>query len=213
MVTQVTGQTATTSLVVLKDWIAVANNSIRTTVPMSVTAISQADATKIVSMQPFANDTPDPWLVANLGGATSMVGASLSSDASSNLLLVFDTVPRKLAALRLSVNGPSPKLTTVWKKTQTTTEFTMLIGDAHHRVLVSTDIPANEVPTQNANGMAVWRDAATGRELARSAVIPTMTQGSMIQPFYNGDLMWEGQLGTLYRLSPRKAHEKHDKRK
>jgi len=212
-VTQDAGQTTNTSFVAMKDWVATANNSYKTTVPMSVTAISQADSTKSVSLKPFANDTPDPWLVANLGGATSMVGASLSSDASSNLLFVFDTVPRKLAALRLSVNGPTPKLTTVWKKTQTTTEFTMLIGDAHHRVLVSTDIPANEVPTQNANGMAVWRDAATGRELARSAVIPTMTQGSMIQPFYNGDLMWEGQLGTLYRLSPRKAHEKNDKRK
>ncbi len=209
LVTQVTGQTATTSLVVLKDWVAVANNSIKTTVPMSVTAISQADATKIVSMQPFATDTPDPWLVSELGGATSMVGASLSADASSNLLYVFDTVPRKIAALRLSVNGPTPKLTTVWKKTQTTTEFTLLIGDARHRVLVSTDIPTDEVPGRNANGMAVWRDAATGRELARSAVIPAMTWGSMIQPFYNGDLMWEGELGTLYRLSPRKAHHKH----
>ena len=97
----------------------------------------------------------------------------------------------------------------MWKKTQTTTEFTLLIGDARHRVLVSTDIPTDEVPGRNANGMAVWRDAATGRELARSAVIPAMTWGSMIQPFYNGDLMWEGELGTLYRLSPRKAHHKH----
>jgi hypothetical protein len=192
----------------LKDWVATANNSYKTTVPMSVTAVSQADSTKSVSLKPFANDTPDPFLVANLGGATSMVGASLSADSSSNLLFVFDTVPRKLAALRLSVNGPTPKLTTVWKKTQTTTEFTMLIGSSHRRVMVSTDIPTNQVPTQNADGMAVWRNAATGRELARSAVIPAMTQGSMIQPFYNGDLMWEGQAGTLYRLSPRKAAEK-----
>ncbi len=89
------------------------------------------------------------------------------------------------------------------KLNQTTTEFTTLIGPQHSRVLVGTDIPGPEIPGNNMNDFAVWRNAATGQELARSPLLPAMTQGTMIQPYYNGDMFFEGQSGTLIKLMPR----------
>ncbi len=65
---------------------------------------------------------------------------------------------------------------------QTTTEFTALIGP-EKRVLVGY-IPGPEIPGNNLNDYAVWRNAKTGEELARSPLLPAMTQGTMIQPFY-----------------------------
>ena len=48
----------------------------------------------------------------------------------------------------------------------------------------------------------VWRDARTGRELARSGEIPHMTQGSAVQPGYGGSMFFPGQYGTLFKLTP-----------
>ena len=71
------------------------------------------------------------------------------------------------------------------------------------RVLVGTDIPGPEIPGNNRHDFAVWRNAATGQELARSPLLPAMTQGTMIQPYYQGDMFFEGQSGTLIKLMPR----------
>ena len=90
----------------------------------------------------------------------------------------------------------------VAKVNQKTTEFTTLTGPQDVRVLVGTDIPGPEIPGTNMNDYAVWRNAATGRELARSPLLPVMTQGAMIQPFYAGDMFFEGQSGTLIKLFP-----------
>ena len=95
---------------------------------------------------------------------------------------------------------------TVWKKTQTTTEWATLIGPKEHRVWVGTDIPGAEIPGKNATTtVVVWRDAATGRELARSDRVPAMTQGSAVQPGYGGSVFFPGAKGTLFKLTPHAA--------
>lgn len=124
---------------------------------------------------------------------------SLSADPENNLIFASDSLPGEIAAIKITSDG----LQTVWKVNQTTTEFTTLIGPKHRRVLVGTDIPGPEIPGNNMNDFAVWRNAATGQELARSPLLPAMTQGTMIQPYYDGDMFYEGQLGTLIKLMPR----------
>jgi len=42
--------------------------------------------------------------------------------------------------------------------------------------------------------------------LATSAQLPAMTQGTQIQPFYNGNVFWEGEMGTLSLVAPRASH-------
>ena len=94
-----------------------------------------------------------------------------------------------------------------WKVNQTTTEFTALIGPKSKRVIVGTDIPNPEIPGNNSHDYAVWRNAKTGAELARSPLLPAMTQGTMIQPYYSGKMFYEGQLGQLIKLKPHPVDE------
>lgn len=200
------GQTTPTSFVVMDDWIVGQVNTLPSATALSVIAINQSDASKHFSIQPFLGD-PIPPLVALAfstaakGGvpAVSWAPASVSADSDSRLIYATDSLPGKIAAIKLTKKG----LKIAWKVDQTTTEFTALIGPKQKRVLVGTDIPGPEIPGNNSNDFAVWRNARTGKEIARSPLLPAMTQGTMIQPFYSGDMFYEGQLGQLIKLQPR----------
>lgn len=202
----VSGQTLCTSFVVMNDWVVAQTNTLPASTALDVIAINQGDASLVYKLQPFAGD-PIPPLVslafANQGpGGTQAISwapMSVSADPENNLIFASDSLPGEIAAITITPTG----LQTVWKANQTTTEFTTLIGPQDRRVLVGTDIPGPEIPGNNANDFAVWRNAATGQELARSPLLPAMTQGTMIQPYYNGDMFFEGQLGTLIKLMPR----------
>ena len=200
------GQTLCTSFVVINDWVVAQTNTLPASTALDVIAINQGDASKLYKLQPFAGD-PIPPLVADAfstqgpGGvpAISWAPMSVSADPENNLIYASDSLPGKIAAITITSGG----LETVWKADQTTTEFTTLIGPQANRVIVGTDIPGPEIPGNNTNDFAVWRNAATGEELARSPLLPAMTQGTMIQPYYNGDMFFEGQSGILIKLMPR----------
>ena len=206
------GQTTATSYVVMDDWVVGQVNTLPSATALSVIAINQSDASKQFSIQPFLND-PIPPLVALAfsnaakGGdpAISWAPASVSADPDSHLIYATDSLPGKIAAIRLTRKG----LKIAWKANQTTTEFTTLIGSKRKRILVGTDIPGQEIPGNNMNDFAVWRNAKTGEEIARSTLLPAMTQGTMIQPYYFGEMFYEGQLGQLIKLMPNpiKSHK------
>ena len=124
---------------------------------------------------------------------------SLEADPENNLIYGAETLARKVAAFRLTPSG----FETVRKMTQTTTEWATLIGPKNQRVWVGTDIPGAEIPRNNKSDEVVFRDAATGRELARSRRLPSITQGSAIQPGYGGSVFFPGARGTLSKLTPR----------
>lgn len=210
------GQTLCTSFSVINDWVVAQTNTLPASTPLSVIAIHQGDASKIYTLEPFAGDLIPPLVEAAFatqgpGGvqAVSWAPMSLSADAENNLIYATDALPGKMAALKITSSG----LKVVWKADQTTTEFTALIGSKNKRVLVGTDIPGIEIPGHNQHDFAVWRDAATGRELARSPLLPTMTQGTMIQPFYNGNMFYEGEAGHLIKLRPRVIEKKDSSKK
>lgn len=199
------GQTTATSFVVMNDWVVGQVNTLPSATALSVIAVHQSDATKQFFLQPFLGD-PIPPLVAKAfstaakGGepAISWAPASVSVDPNNRLIYVTDSLPGKIAAIKLTRKG----LKIAWKANQTTTEFTALIGSPKKRVLVGTDIPGPEIPGNNLNDYAVWRNAKTGKELARSPLLPAMTQGTMIQPYYSGEMFYEAQLGQLIKLKP-----------
>lgn len=199
------GQTTATSFVVMGDWVIGQVNTLPSATALSVIAINQTDASKQFYIQPFLGDPIPPLVAAAFStaakdgqAAISWAPASVSVDPDNQLIYATDSLPGKVAAIKLTHKG----LKTVWKVNQTTTEFTALIGPKNKRVLVGTDIPGPEIPGNNQNDYAVWRNAKTGKEIARSPLLPAMTQGTMIQPYYSGNMFYEGQLGQLIKLKP-----------
>src|SRR5205814_763026 len=192
------GQTPGGSLIVMNDWIVGATNTAPATGFLTVFAINQGDASMYYSVQPYVDDPVAPALAAVFAPAVSWADMSLEADHENGLFYGVETLARKVAAFRITESG----ITTVWKKTQTTTEWATLIGPKEHRVWVGTDIPRAEIPGSNATDTVVWRDARTGRELARSERVPQMTQGSAVQPGYGGSMYFPGAEGMLVKLTP-----------
>jgi hypothetical protein len=204
----VSGQTPAWALVVLNDWIVGQTNGLPASAPLSVFAVNQGNASEQFTIQPFAGDPIPPLVKAAFskqgpGGtqAVSWTAATVSADPQSNLIYVMDALPGEIAAVRLASSG----LQTAWKAAQTTTEFIAIIGPPDRRVIVGTDIPGAEIPDINKDDEVVWRNAASGLELARSARLPAITSGTMVQPYYSGDMFYPGAAGTLYKLQPRPA--------
>ena len=202
------GQEPGGSLIAMNDWIVGNTNTVPATGAMTVFAINQGDSSKYYSRQPFKDDPVAPELklafaTASPGGlqAISWDDMSLEADPENGLFYGVETLARKVAAFRICDSG----IETVWKKTQTTTEWATLIGPKEHRVWVGTDIPVNQIPGVNANDRVVWRDASNGRVLAVSPLVPVMTQGSAVQPGYEGSMYFPGATGMLVRLTPAPA--------
>ena len=204
------GQTAGGSLIVMNNWIVGATNTPPSAAPLIVFAVSQSDG-KVISTQPYVGDPVAPELAkafaqaATVNGlkvpAISWADMSLEADPQNHVFYGVETLARKIAAFRITDQG----IQTVWKQTQTTTEWATLIGPRKHRVWVGTDIPGAEIPGNNHHDVVVWRDAASGRELARSGRVPAMTQGSAIQPGYGGSVYFPSSEGTLFKLTPHAA--------
>ena len=198
------GQTTGGSVIIMGDWIVGATNSVPATGALTVFAIKQNDASKIFRLQPYVDDPMPPLLHAAFATAAdgqqavSWAGMSLEADAENGLFYGVETLARKIAAFRLTPAG----IKVVWKKDQTTTEWATLIGPRKRRVWVGTDIPLDEIPGANQHDRVVFRDAATGRLLAASELLPYMTQGSAVQPGYGGSVFFPGGEGTLVKVTP-----------
>jgi hypothetical protein len=198
-------QTPGGSLIVMNDWILGATNSLPAAGALTVFAINQGDASKVYYLRPYLHDPIPPELLSAFskaaGGAQAVSWApmSLEADPQTGLFYGVETLARKVAAFELTASG----IKTVWKKTETTTEWATLIGPENDRIWVGTDIPANQIPGNNETDTVVYRDAATGRELARSASVPVMTRGTAIQPGYGGSVFFPSADGTLVKMTPR----------
>lgn len=169
------GQTAASAMAVTGDYVvAMTNGGAPTSTPMSVVAVSQADATKVANLQPFADSD----------SKNSFIPSMVSVDPANNRVYVMDAGAGELAGVDLQ-NG---KLSVAWTQDQTTLSFTSLIGPENHRVLIGTDIPIKffkQLQTYTTE-QVVWRNAQTGQELARSSQFPKMTQGILVTPGYAG---------------------------
>lgn len=199
------GQTPAWAALVMGDWILTQTNGLPASAPMSVFAVHQGNAARRHTVQPFAGDPVPPlakraYRELGPGGtqAVSFMPAGFSADPSTRTVYAMDALPGEIAAIKLTPSG----LRTVWKVKQATTEFIAMIGRPRRRALVATEVPRGEVPASNRNDRVVWRNAATGRVLARSPKLPAITSGSMVQPYYHGGVFYPGGAGTLFHLQP-----------
>ncbi len=169
------GQTAGSAVAVMGDYVVtMTNGGTPTSTPMSVVAVSQADSSKVANLEPFASS----------GSKNSFIPSMVSVDPASHLIFVMDAGAGKIGAVALN-NG---QLTTKWTQDQTTLSFTTLIGPEGHRVLIGTNIPIKffKQLKSYSTEQAIWRDAATGKQLASSDQFPKMSAGILVTPGYAG---------------------------
>ena len=154
--------------------VTMTNGGSPTSTPMSVVAVSQADSNKVANLQPFASS----------GSKNSFIPSMVSVDPASHLIYVMDAGAGKIGAVALN-NGT---LTTKWTQDQTTLSFTTLIGPQDHRILIGTNIPIKffKQLKNYSTEQVIWRDAATGKQLAASDQFPKMSAGILVTPGYAG---------------------------
>ncbi len=185
------GQNGPTAVAVMNDWVVLETNSTPADTPMSVVAINQADATRQFSSMPFQ--------FLPLGQSWSP--SAVTVDPLRNWIFALDGLAGRIAALELRDDG----LHTVWTAPQRTTEFLALIGPAQRRVLVGTDVPIGQVPGSNTNDWVVWRNAETGEEIARSPLLQSINDGTMVEPAYSGSMYFLAENGKIIELTVRPA--------
>ncbi len=168
------GQTPASAMAVIGNYVVTMTNGQPTSTPMSVIAVSQADAKQIANIQPFASS----------GAKHSLIPSMVSVDPQNNRIYVMDAGAGKLAGVNLQ-NG---KLSVAWTQDQTTLSFTTLIGPKDQRVLIGTNIPVKTFQglKNYTTEQVIWRNAQTGQELASSSLFPKMTQGILVTPGYAG---------------------------
>ena len=168
------GQTPASAMAVIGNYVVAMTNGQPTSTPMSVIAVSQADAKQIANLQPFASS----------GAKNSLIPSMVSVDPQNNRIYVMDAGAGKLAGVNLQ-NG---KLSVAWTQDQTTLSFTTLIGPKSQRVLIGTNIPVKTFQGLKSytTEQVIWRNAQTGQELASSSFFPKMTQGILVTPGYAG---------------------------
>jgi hypothetical protein len=175
---------------VIGDWVFVAVNT-GTPKPMPVWAISAIDSSERFLIRPFEDiETRFSFAVAH--------GAF---DTASELLYTADTGTGYVSAMRFD---PETGFEMVWREEQTTSVFQQLIGSADERVAVTSElvnIGLNPNPLRASNEQVVFRDAATGRELARTGDLPRMSQGANISPGFGGRVYFPGVDGRVYEVS------------
>lgn len=185
------GQTSATAMVVMNEWVVLQTNAAPTSTPLSVIAIKQADAGCRFATEPFAEfQTP--------ARQKSISPSAVSVDAVHRRIYALDAGVGRIGALELTDDG----LHTVWTERQRTTEFLALIGPPDRRVIVGTEIPPGQPLGNTTHDFVVWRDAATGRELARTVPpLPAISTGSMVEPYYDGRMFYLAKSGEIVELT------------
>lgn len=169
------GQTAASAMSVIGDYVAgMTNGGGPTSTPMSVFAVSQDDSAKTANLEPFA-DTE---------AKHSFIPSMVSADPENGRVYVMDAGAAKVGAVDLK----DGKLSLAWSEDQRTLSFTTLIGPPDRRVLIGTHIPVRTFKGLQSYSTeeVVWRDADSGKELARSSDLPKMTTGILVTPGYGG---------------------------
>jgi hypothetical protein len=173
---------------VIGDWAFVQVNT-GTPKPMPVWAISTIDSSQRYMIQPFED----------IETRFSFNAAHGAFDTVSGMLYVADTGTGYASAIRFD---PESGFELVWREEQTTSVFQQLIGTADERVVVTSHLLNFRLnPLKATNEQVVFRNAATGRELARTGNLPRMSQGANISPGFGGRMYFPAVDGKIYEIS------------
>ena len=123
------GQTFAGSVMVLNDWITLTTNGVPSNAPISVVAISQADSSKVTSIDPIPLNP----------GQQSEYYAHGAVDPDNNRIYAMDAgSPHKAFAVNIDPN--TGKMSVAWVEPQWSQSYITLIGPSHKRVFVNTNM-------------------------------------------------------------------------
>ena len=185
------GQVGTASPSIADDWLFFQTNGLpSSTAPMTVWAISTKDSNVRYSMDPFADLTQDQSFNVSMG----------SYDPENSRVYVADTGIGYTAALAFD---PATGFDVLWRKEQTTLAYTMLVNPKNQRVFVAsnlTGLGSRVNPLLARNEQVVFRNAATGVELARTDKLARMNNGANLIAGYRGRFYFLGQDSNVHEL-------------
>lgn len=178
-------ETPGTAVAAFGEHVVVQNNALPSDAPMRVQVISQRNPSLHWSLAPFA-DQP-----------RSMIPSMPSVDVGTGRIYAVDGLAGGLAALDFDA---ADGLRIAWRVDQSSFSFSALIGPPDNRILIASD--AGEVENFAGYGgeNIVWRDAASGRELARSPLMPRLG-GLNFAPHCGGGIFYPtSRDGRVFRL-------------
>ena len=190
------GQTNLLANMISGDWVFDFTNCCPPTkTPLSVVAISQANASKMTRIDPIPLEP----------GQQSYIPSNSAVDPENKMMYVMDGGAGKIVGLKYDpVNG---NMSVAWTGNQSTLAFLSLIGPADQRVLVGTDMePGTTIPQMTNNPppsyteRVMWRDAATGKVLAASDYFSGMSAGAPPAPGFGGLLYYMTFNGHIMAL-------------
>ncbi|MEZ4454089.1 MAG: hypothetical protein R3B09_31835 [Nannocystaceae bacterium] len=185
------GQSPAPAAAVIGGWVVLQTNAIPASEAMSVVAIRQSDGKKS-EIQPFA-DMMGPL-------KKSFLPAMITVDPDNDRVYVMDTGVAKVAAYHF--DQASGALDRRWIVDQRTLNFSTLIGPVDRRVFVATDVDVRTLRGLSTyeTEAVVFRDTASGAELARSPQLPKMSSGALVTPGHDGAIFYLGLQGEISRL-------------
>jgi hypothetical protein len=175
--------------IVAGDWVFVQVNTGRNG-PMPVFAVSATDSSVRHSIRPFED----------IRSIVSFNAAHGAYDPDSGLLYVADTGAGYASALSFD---PETGFELVWREEHRTSVFQQLVDTPDRRVMVTADLKAYSGlnPLTAKYEQVVFRDASTGRELARTGNLSRMSDGANISPGFDGRFYFPGKDGKIYEIS------------
>lgn len=195
------GQTPASAAAVMGDWvILMTNGGAPTSVPLSLIAISQANASKLTRIEPMPLQP----------GQVSYIPSMSSVDMDNNRIYAMDPGPGKVVGI--DIDQETGNMSLAWSANQTTLSWLVLVGPDNHRVLIGTNISSNVTnPLDLKPGpiganyieQVQWRDAATGKLLATSDFFSPMVPGFEVWPGYGGlfyEALTDGRIMALQVL-------------
>jgi hypothetical protein len=175
------GQTPGAAPCIMGDWVVLNTNASPAQVSMSVVAINQGNADDVHRIEAIPiSDASSSFLPAKMG-----------CDVDNNMVYEADAGVGQIAGIR--INPDTGDMTKAWGPVdQRTMGFTTPYGPKDQRVLLGSDMQIDDPLAAFGAGTGVygeqfvWRNAATGEELARSDSFDAMTQGNLPTPGYGG---------------------------
>ena len=190
------GQTNLLANMIAGDWVFDFTNCCPpTTTPLSVVAVSQANASKMTRIDSIPLSP----------GQQSYIPSNSAVDPDNHMMYVMDGGAGKIVGLKY--NPVTGNMSVAWRTNQSTLAFLSLIGPANHRVLVGTNMHPGTTTSQMTNNphpsyteQVQWRDAATGKLLAASDYFSGMSAGAPPAPGFGGLLYYMTFNGHIMAL-------------
>jgi hypothetical protein len=192
------GQRPAPAVAILGDWVVLQTNAIPAKKPMSVVAVNQRDG-RLVRLDPFEHVPPWEYTF----GSKSFLPAMLSVDPENNRVYIADGGYGLVAGY--GFNQATGKMRELWMEKQRTLNFSTLIGSREERVWVGTDVRGlclfMRCLRSYKKEQIVLRNAATGKVIGRSPMLPKMTTGALVTPGNDGALYYLTLAGDIYEVT------------